>query len=153
MPSRQELVAYHRNEDEIAEALGADLVIYQTLPDLVRSVKQFNPQLQQFDCSVFTGEYVTGDINEEYLAWVEKSRSEKTRLTSPPPVEPSKPTVNGVHVNGKIIGGQAIAMQKSALISAEEDMQRREAMASCSGPMNGADDIVGLHNTFKVGSP
>ncbi|PVF99052.1 putative ADE4-amidophosphoribosyltransferase [Serendipita vermifera] len=153
MPSRQELVAYHRNEDEIAEALGADLVIYQTLPDLMSSVRQFNPQLEQFDCSVFTGEYVTGDINEEYLEWVESSRSEKARLTAPPPVEVTKSAVDGIYSNGNIVGGLAIAMQKSALIAAEEDMQRREAIASCSGPMNGADDIVGLHNTFKVGSP
>ncbi|CAG8683132.1 3004_t:CDS:2, partial [Acaulospora colombiana] len=154
MPSREELVAYHRNEDEIAAALGADLVIYQTLPDLVNSVRQFNTQLDHFDCSVFTGEYVTGDVNEEYLAWVEWSRSEKARLTAPRPVEVTRPGVNGIHPNGSIVGGLTVAMQKSALIAAEEeDMQRREAMASCSGPMNGADDIVGLHNTFKVGSP
>lgn len=151
MPSRSELVAYHRSPSQIAEALGADLVIYQTLPDLIRSVQQFNPKLADFDCSVFTGEYVTGDIDENYLAWVEDSRSEKARLSAPAPEpSPATPRVKG-HING-IGGGLSAAMKKLAIAEEEEAMMRREAMVGCSGPMNGADDIVGLHNTFKVGS-
>ncbi|KIY43519.1 hypothetical protein FISHEDRAFT_67974 [Fistulina hepatica ATCC 64428] len=55
MPSRQELVAHGRDEAEIAEAIGADLVIFQKLSDLIASVRQFNPALMSFDCSVFTG--------------------------------------------------------------------------------------------------
>jgi len=152
MPSRKELVAYHRNPSQIAEALGADLVIYQTLPDLISSVQQFNPKLTAFDCSVFTGEYVTGDIDEKYLAWVEDSRSEKTRLSEPAPVPTTiseKPLTNGFYVNGTG-GGLTAAMKKFA--EEEEALKRREVQVSCSGPMNGADDIVGLHNTFKVGS-
>ena len=62
MPNRRELVAYNRTTDEIAEAIGADLVIFQTLPDLVSSVRQFNTSITTFDCSVFTGEYVTGGV-------------------------------------------------------------------------------------------
>jgi amidophosphoribosyltransferase len=146
MPSRSELVAYHRNPHQIAEVLGADLVVFQTLPDLINSVQQFNPELKNFDCSVFTGDYVTGDIDERYLAWVEDSRSEKVRLANqaaaPVPIVSGKGTLNGGHTNGV----------KSTLTADEEAMERREVMASCSGPMNGADDIGGLHNTFKVGS-
>ncbi|KAG1822490.1 nucleophile aminohydrolase [Suillus subaureus] len=48
-PSRTELVAYGRNTEEIAEAIGVDLVVFQTLPDLIAS------------------EYVTGGVNEESL--------------------------------------------------------------------------------------
>lgn len=29
MPTRQELIAYQRSDDEVAKAIGADLVIYQ----------------------------------------------------------------------------------------------------------------------------
>lgn len=154
MPSRKELVAYHRDTTQIANVLGADLVIYQTLPDLVRSVQQFNPELKNFDCSVFTGEYVTGDVDEKYLSWVEDSRSEKARMaglatTSPPPPSVSgRGMMNGGYTNNAP-AGLSEAMKK---IAEEEDMQRREAIASCSGPMNGADDVIGLHNTFKVGS-
>ena len=53
MPSRAELVAHGRTPDEIATAIGADLVIFQTLPDLVAAVRQLNPSIPAFDCSVF----------------------------------------------------------------------------------------------------
>jgi amidophosphoribosyltransferase len=39
MPSPHELVAHGRTEAEIAEAIGADLVIYQTIDDLVQSCR------------------------------------------------------------------------------------------------------------------
>lgn len=152
MPSRNDLVAYHRNPSQISEALGADLVIYQTLPDLIKSVQQFNPDLKDFDCSVFTGEYVTGDINEQYLAWVEQSRSEKLRLAAPVVEGTAKATVNGTYVNGAGESGLTAALKSQRLAEEEEAMRRREAAVGCSGPMNGADDIVGLHNTFNVGS-
>ena len=66
MPSRAELVAHDRDTKSIATAIGADLVIFQTLPDLVSSVRQFNPKLTTFDCSVFNGDYVTGGVDEAY---------------------------------------------------------------------------------------
>lgn len=75
MPTRQELVAYNKNDDEIAKELGADEVIYQSLDDLVESVSKFTPGGRKFDVSVFTGEYVTGDIDEDYLKKLEMSRS------------------------------------------------------------------------------
>lgn len=154
MPSRNELVAYHRNSGQIAEVLGADLVIFQTLPDLIQSVQQFNPDLKNFDCSVFTGEYVTGDIDEKYLAWVEDSRSEKTRLADPAgmPIPPSSISGRGMLNGGYTNGVKSNLSASMKRIAEEEAMERREAAARCSGPMNGADDIVGLHNTFKVGS-
>ncbi|KAK0543978.1 amidophosphoribosyltransferase, partial [Tilletia horrida] len=45
MPSRHELVAHGRSELEVAAYIQADLVIYQTLPDLIESVRQFNPAI------------------------------------------------------------------------------------------------------------
>ena len=50
MPSRTELVAHNRDSKAIAEAIGADLVIYQTLPDLISAVRQLNPVIEAFDC-------------------------------------------------------------------------------------------------------
>ena len=157
MPSRSDLVAYHREPDEIAEVLGADLVIYQTLPDLIRSIQQFSTTLTAFDCSVFTGEYVTGDIDENYLAWVEDNRAEKAMLVNSVPGGGGAPTTNSI--NGTNIGSVAttntyeVAQSPlSAKLMAEEAMLKREAQVGCSGPMNGADDNIGLHNTFNVGS-
>lgn len=80
MPSRIELVAHLRTEEEISSHIGADLVIFQTLPDLLHSCSQFNPSITEFDCSVFTGKYVTGGVDEDYLAGLEAMRSDNAKL-------------------------------------------------------------------------
>lgn len=80
MPSRKELVAYGRTVEQVAEYIQADKVIYQTLEDLIDSVQQFNPELKQFDCSVFDGKYVTGDVDADYIEHLEQLRSENAKL-------------------------------------------------------------------------
>lgn len=79
MPAADELIAHGKTEEEVAQLLGADGLFYQTLPDLIDSVKYFNPQLKQFECSVFDGVYVTGDVDENYLKQLEKKRSENAK--------------------------------------------------------------------------
>ncbi|KAE8210073.1 hypothetical protein CF327_g6009 [Tilletia walkeri] len=80
MPSRHELVAHGRSESEVASYIQADLVIYQTLPDLIESVRQFNPSIERFDCSVFDGNYVTGGVDTKYLEQLEGVRSENAKI-------------------------------------------------------------------------
>jgi amidophosphoribosyltransferase len=88
MPTRGELIATGRSEDEIAKLIGADAVIYQDLDALVESVRALNPSIERFDCSCFDGVYVTGDVSEAYLASVEAARADgetrgsDTRLSS-----------------------------------------------------------------------
>lgn len=79
MPSPTELVAHNRTEEEIAKEIGVDLVIYQTLDDLVQSCRTWNPAIETFDCSVFTGEYVTGGVDERYLEHLQKLRSDNAK--------------------------------------------------------------------------
>jgi amidophosphoribosyltransferase len=79
MPSPQELVAHGRDEHEIAEEIGADLVIFQKLDDLIKSCTDFNPDIKTLDCSVFTGEYVTGGVDERYLEHIAKLRNDKAK--------------------------------------------------------------------------
>ncbi|MFY1027672.1 amidophosphoribosyltransferase [Actinobacillus seminis] len=67
MPTKTELIAYGRGVDEIAQLIGVDRLIFQDLEALTRSVQQENPNITDFDCSVFTGVYITGDITAEYL--------------------------------------------------------------------------------------
>ena len=67
MPSREEFVAHQRTEDEVCEVLAADGLIYQTVDDLLQAGKTMNPNISRFDASCFDGDYVTGDIDEEYL--------------------------------------------------------------------------------------
>lgn len=82
MPVAAELVAHNRSEAEITAAIGADRLIFQDLDDLVQAVSKGNPQLQRFDTSCFSGEYVAGDINLSYLNALQQRRSDdaKNRL-------------------------------------------------------------------------
>ncbi|MGK0499131.1 MAG: amidophosphoribosyltransferase [Oceanicoccus sp.] len=79
MPSATELIAHNRNEKEIAELIGADWLVYQDLEDLVACSAEGNPAVQRFDCSVFNGEYVTGDINQEYLQRIDAERNDGSK--------------------------------------------------------------------------
>jgi len=67
MPQASELIAHGRSEREVQELLGADWLIYQDLADLVDAVRSGNPSVEHFETSCFSGEYVTGDITQEYL--------------------------------------------------------------------------------------
>ena len=76
MPSRQELLAHNRTDEEILKEIGADKLIYQDLDDLKSTVSIENSSLNNFDCSCFDGNYITGDINEDYLYKIETMRSD-----------------------------------------------------------------------------
>jgi amidophosphoribosyltransferase len=79
LPARSEMVAYGRTEDEIAEAIGADRVVFQRIDDLVESTRKFNPEIKRFDCSVFDGKYVTGGVTEEYFKRLEDARNDNAK--------------------------------------------------------------------------
>ena len=76
MPAAQELIAHDRTVEEIQNIIGADGLIYQDLEDLVATATEGNPNIDKFDCSVFNGEYVTGDINDDYLKRLEAKRND-----------------------------------------------------------------------------
>lgn len=79
MPAASELIACGRTEEEVAEAIGADWLVYQNLDDLIRAVQYDNGEITEFDTSCFSGEYVTRDVTPEYLKRVESARSDKVR--------------------------------------------------------------------------
>jgi amidophosphoribosyltransferase len=125
-------MAHGRDTESIATAIGADLVVFQTLPDLVSSVRQFNPKITTFDCSVFTGEYITGGVDEAYLAHIERLRADNVK---------TKVADGDLVLDGKSMG--------SAQANGTGHDREVEAGAN-GGPVNGADDTVGLHNTWKT---
>ena len=73
MPTRQELIAHDRKIPEIARELGADHLIYQEVADL-RSAIIDGSDVTELEMSCFTGDYVTGTVSPEYLAWVEATQ-------------------------------------------------------------------------------
>ncbi len=79
MPTSSELVAHGRTIEELEALLGADRLIYQDLEDLIEAVRAGNPEISRFDCSVFTGEYITRDVTAEYLSQLELFRSDSAK--------------------------------------------------------------------------
>src|SRR5687767_9937124 len=77
MPTRAELIAAHRSEDEVAREIGADALIYQDLDALKEAVRRCNPRLTSFETSCFDGHYITGDITTDYLRSIEVRRNAK----------------------------------------------------------------------------
>ena len=72
MPTRSELICGDgKTDDEVCKILEADAVVYQRLEDLKSALHDMNPAIERFECSCFDGEYITGDITEEYLAKLE----------------------------------------------------------------------------------
>lgn len=79
MPAAKELIAANRTELEVQELIGADKLIYQDLDDLVACARGGNPRIEEFDCSVFNGTYVTGDIDGRYLRALEDGRNDQAK--------------------------------------------------------------------------
>ena len=76
MPNANELIAHGREVDEIRKLIGADGLIFQDLSDLVDAVREENPEINEFECSVFDGIYVTKDIDQSYLNYLENLRKD-----------------------------------------------------------------------------
>ncbi len=74
MPTRAELIAAHRSEEEVASEIGADALVYQDLDALKDAVHRANPRLSSFETSCFDGIYITGDVTSEYLNSIEVRR-------------------------------------------------------------------------------
>ena len=74
MPTSKELIAFNRTVEEVAEIIGVDWLVYQDIEDLLSSARRGNQELTHFDTSCFTGEYVTGDIGQDYLIRIESMR-------------------------------------------------------------------------------
>jgi amidophosphoribosyltransferase len=79
MPTGSELIAHGRSEQEVCEAIGADWLVYQDLDDLIDAVKKGSSTIERFDASVFTGEYVTGDIGIDYLHDLQSVRNDAAK--------------------------------------------------------------------------
>ncbi|MEX2129943.1 MAG: amidophosphoribosyltransferase, partial [Pseudohongiellaceae bacterium] len=76
MPAASELIASGKTEDEVQKLIGADWLIFQDLEDLIDSAMEGNPAITRFECSVFDGKYITGDVDEVYLKRLEYARND-----------------------------------------------------------------------------
>ena len=97
MPSASELIAHGRTDQEVERLIGADWLIYQDLEDLVASASDGNKNINNFECSVFDGNYVTGDISSDYLQRLDAMRNDSAKTQSEFKFEPQKEEVIGIH--------------------------------------------------------
>ncbi|MFL9925666.1 amidophosphoribosyltransferase [Herbaspirillum lusitanum] len=74
MPTRDELIAFGRTEEEVCREITADALVYQDVEAMKRAISDVNPALKSFEASCFDGHYVTGDISREYLDRIEFAR-------------------------------------------------------------------------------
>jgi amidophosphoribosyltransferase len=79
MPTTDELIAHGLTDEEVCKEIGADWLIYQDLEDLIAASSEGNSKVTEFDCSVFTGEYCTGNITQEYLNKVANARNDSAK--------------------------------------------------------------------------
>lgn len=74
MPTRHELIAAGRKIPDINRALGSDYLIYQEVADMQAAILE-GSDIEALEMSCFTGDYVTGTVTDEYLAWVESNQA------------------------------------------------------------------------------
>ena len=140
MPSPTELVAHGRTEEEVAKEIGVDLVIYQTLDDLVQSCRTWNPSIETFDCSVFTGEYVTGGVDERYLEHLQKLRNDNAKAKK-----------KGTIIQGDEPAGDGCSGPMSTSLTASQSIKcrLRKLMMIVDGAdslISRSDSLIGLSN-------
>lgn len=79
MPTTNELIAHGRDVEEITKLIGADGMIFQSLPDLIEAVRKENPAIKRFETSVFDGKYVTNDVDQAYLDYITQLRNDDAK--------------------------------------------------------------------------
>jgi len=80
MPVRSELIASGHSVEEVRKIIGADRLIFQDLDDLIDAVKDTkHSKVEGFDCAVFNGCYITGQINEAYLDHLQAQRNDTAK--------------------------------------------------------------------------
>ena len=79
MAATSELIASNKTDDEVANEINTDWLIYQRLEDLIDAAKIGNPEIEHFETSIFTGKYIT-PLVENYLEELENSRKDELKV-------------------------------------------------------------------------
>ncbi|EMC94407.1 hypothetical protein BAUCODRAFT_547528 [Baudoinia panamericana UAMH 10762] len=152
LASPSELIAHHRTSDDIAEHIGADAVIYQSLDDLESACAQESPREgQRFEVGVFCGKYIT-PVSDEYFDHLERVRGEAAKLKVMDKVRQAvvkgtadetqlRMAANGVDVSDH---GEIVARDSGS--DGESRMPKRHQVAKLSG-INGHSDSVRARDT------
>ncbi|MFH0819000.1 MAG: amidophosphoribosyltransferase [Patescibacteria group bacterium] len=80
IPTRAELIANHKTDEEIRKFLNVDFLIYQTIEDLIKSVRIDKALTQNYCTACFSGQYPTPDITPAVVNANEKMRLEDKKI-------------------------------------------------------------------------
>ena len=80
MAATSELIAHQKDENQIADYIGADWLVYQDLEDLIRSAKEGNKDIESFETSIFDGQYLDDQVSSDYLENLEVIRSDLNKV-------------------------------------------------------------------------
>ncbi len=76
IPTRGELIAANKSEDQIREHIGCDILLYQTIEDLVEAVtRKGEHSIDRLSMPYLDGWYVTGELSEARIRALEESRT------------------------------------------------------------------------------
>ena len=92
MSTRAELIAREKSEEQIAEVIGADAMIYQPISSLRKALKDAGSELH-YCAACFDGEYPTPEVTAETLSAIEACRlgeQEKLKEESAEDMSPSR---------------------------------------------------------------
>lgn len=88
MASAKELIAHERSAEEVAQKIGADALIYQNLDDVYQAINDARlvpgTPFARFEDAIFTGNYVTDDVDQAYLQRVELLRNDSAKSKKQP---------------------------------------------------------------------
>ena len=71
------MVAHDKTAQAVAQYIGADGLVYQYLDDVMASINQAAKKdadkKNRFEDSIFSGKYITGEIDKHYLStWADE---------------------------------------------------------------------------------
>ena len=76
LPTRKELIAAHKTEEEIRQYIDADILLYQTIDDLVEAVtRKGNHNIDRLSMPYLDGWYVTGDVDVKKIEEMERQKT------------------------------------------------------------------------------
>ena len=80
LAQKSDLIASGKTPQQIASAIGADAVVYQTLEDMEQSILQNSTthDITKLEVGVFNGQYIT-PVSERYLDHLEELRGERKK--------------------------------------------------------------------------
>jgi amidophosphoribosyltransferase len=78
IPTREELIASNMSHEEIRDYIGADILLYQDIDDLVEAVvRKGDHHIDRPSMPYLDGWYVAGDINESKIQELENLRKDE----------------------------------------------------------------------------